>query len=272
MVTIIKANGERQEFSEEKLLASIKRARIPQHMQQEVLAHITNKLYNNIPTHEIYQYILGFLDKNEHVYHRAKYSLKQSLMDLGPTGYPFEDYVSKLLTAEGFTTSVRNILQGTCVNHEIDIVAQRGNDKIMIEAKFHNNSGIKTDIQVALYTYARFEDLQKKYAFTKPLLITNTKVTSDVISYATCKGMDIISWDYPQGDSLREAVETYGLYPITALSRLPSTYKQQLLEKGIVLCKDLVANQELFHTFSLTGEEKTSILAEATFLSKKGDQ
>lgn len=269
MVQIIKANGEKQEFSEQKVLSSIQRAGIPRDMQEQVLTHVKSKIHEGIHTKEIYQHIVEFLGKDEHTYHRAKYSLKQSLMDLGPTGYPFEDYLSKLLTAEGFATTVRNVTTGNCITHEIDVIAVRGKDKVMVEAKFHNSTGIKTDVHVALYTQARFEDVAKKHGFTNPLLITNTKATTDVIAYATCVGMDVISWDYPQGDSLREAVEAYGMFPLTALTRLPNTYKQDLMQKGIVLCRDICKNPNLIEQLNLSDEDKKHVLAEASFLCQK---
>ena len=269
MVLIIKANGEKQEFSKEKLLASIKRAGIPDDLQTDVLEHVASQVHEGMHTKDIYQHIVEFLHKKGLAFHQAKYSLKQSIMDLGPTGYPFEDYLAKLLTAEGFTTQTRQILMGNCITHEIDVVAKRGKDTVMVEAKYHNSTGIKTDVHVALYTWARFEDVAKKHGFTHPLLITNTKVTTDVIAYAKCVGMDVISWDYPQGDSLREAVEAYGMFPITALVRLPNTYKQQLLEQGIVLCKDICADPSVITSLNLSDEEKKTILEESALLCQK---
>src|SRR5579872_2812403 len=269
MVTVIKANGEKETFSEEKLRRSIARAGVAGNLQQEALAHVEKSLHENSHTSEIYQHILEFLDHPATPFAKAKYSLKKAIMDLGPTGYPFEDYLSHLLTAEGFKTTVRNIVRGNCITHEIDVIAQRGKDTVMVEAKFHNSTGIKTDVQVALYTQARFEDVAKKNNFTKPLVVTNTKATSDVITYAKCVGMDVISWDYPAGDSLRDAVETYGLYPITALTRLPKTFQQQFLEQGIVLSKDICADPSLIHNLSLSQEDKQHILSEAAFLCGK---
>lgn len=272
MVLITKANGEKQEFSEQKLISSIKRAGVPEDLQMQVLEHIESLLHEGMSTKEIYQHIIEFLGKKGHTYHQAKYSLKQAIMDLGPTGYPFEDYLAKLLTAEGFTTQVRQILMGNCITHEIDVVARRGKDNVMVEAKYHNSTGIKTDVHVALYTWARFEDVAKKHGLTNPLLVTNTKATEDAVAYAKCVGMDIISWDYPAGDSLREAVAAYGMFPITTLSRLPNTYKKQLLEQGIVLCKDICANPSVIESLGLSQEEKKAILDESALLCQKAAQ
>ena len=48
-------------------------------------------------------------------------------MKLGPTGYPFEDFIAKLLQADGYETKVRQILKGECITHEIDVIAEKNN-------------------------------------------------------------------------------------------------------------------------------------------------
>ncbi|HEX7042561.1 MAG TPA: restriction endonuclease [Patescibacteria group bacterium] len=269
MVQVVKANGEKEEFSEKKLLRSIHRIGIPEEEQRKVLNHVHEKLYENIPTSEIYKHVAEFLDTTPHRYSRSKYSLKQAIMELGPTGYPFEDYISKLMTQEGYMTTVRNIVRGKCITHEIDVIAKKGSDKIMVEAKFHNSTGIKTDVQVALYTYARFEDVKDKENFTKPLLVTNTKATTDAIAYAHCVGMDIITWSYPDEKSLRDLVEEYHLYPITALRSLPESSKQTLLEQDVVLCRQICANHSL--VAQLPTNKQKEIIEEVNFICNKED-
>src|SRR5664279_1416804 len=126
MFTVIKADGKKEPFSEEKVINSIRRARIPKPIQSEVLIHVKSKLYEGISTSEIYQHILEFLDNSAHPYSKSSYSLKEAIMMLGPTGYPFEDFVAKILQAFGYTTKVRQILNGKCVTHEIDVIAEKG--------------------------------------------------------------------------------------------------------------------------------------------------
>src|SRR5437660_7060011 len=99
---IIKATGQTEEFSEGKLHASINRAGIPEDMHDAVVAHVKSKLYENIPTSEIYHHIKEYLGNSRLPYARAKYSLKQAIMELGPTGYPFEDFIARIFTAQGY--------------------------------------------------------------------------------------------------------------------------------------------------------------------------
>src|SRR5579863_9971400 len=150
MIHVLKADKTYEPFSEEKVIQSIKSARIPHSLRGEVLTHIKSKLYEGISTREIYQHILEFLDTSSRPYIKTRYSLKEAIMQMGPTGYPFEDFISKLLESEGYTTQVRQILRGKCVSHEIDIICQKDGKKTMIEAKFHNSSGVRSEIHVTL--------------------------------------------------------------------------------------------------------------------------
>lgn len=266
MVNVLKANGETEPFSEEKINSSIKRAGIPQSIHKQVLEHVKSKLYEKIPTSEIYNHILEFLKISPHPLSRANYSLKRAIMDLGPTGYPFEDFVSELLKTEGYKTQVRQILSGKCVTHEVDVVAQKDGIKSMIEAKFHNGPGIRSDVQVSLYTNARFNDIKKKYGLKEAWVVTNTKVTSDALAYALCAGMKILSWNYPQDEGLRELIERSRLHPITVLSSLSSFEKQTLLEKNIVLCKTIYQNPKSLDILSLPSEKQKEVLSEIKYV------
>jgi len=166
-----------------------------------------------------------------------RYNLKRAIMELGPTGYPFEKFIAGVLQAHGHTVQTNQIITGRCVSHEVDIVSQN-REKCMVECKFYNQTGGRADIKIALYTYARFLDI-KKAGFDIPWLITNTKATEEVKAYGICVGMRVTSWDYPPGESLRELVDKTKLHPITALTSLSFKQKQALLERGIVFCRDL---------------------------------
>lgn len=266
MVFVVKANGEKELFSEEKLKRSIYRAGVPSQLIEQAVAHIKSRLYDHIPTSVIYHHISEFLAKSEHPYASSKYSLKQAIAQLGPTGYPFEDFVAEILKKEGYSTEVRTTLQGRCIPHEIDIIAQKDNKRTMIEAKFHNFPSTKTDVHVVLYTKARFEDIKEKNNLDEVWVITNTKVTADSISYARCNGIKITSWSYPEGDSLADLIERSALTPITALKTLSQSQKQDLLRSHIVLCKEMYQNQSSLMDLNLPEDKKQAVLAEAAFV------
>lgn len=259
MVNVIKADRTIEPFSEEKLMLSIRRAGIPQDIENQVLDHVKSKLYDNIPTSEIYHHIEEFFgNSNDHA-SKSKYSLKRALMEFGPTGFPFEAYISEVLKSEGYFTEIRQILLGKCVNHEVDVVAVKENEKLMVECKFHNKIGIRSDLHVSLYTKARFDDLQEKHGFTRAMIATNTKVTSDALAYADCVNIKIMSWGYPEGEGIRDLVEKYKLFPITQLSFLSLTNKQELLAKDIVLISQLCKNPSILNQISIPGNKRGEV-------------
>jgi len=262
MISLIKATGESEPFSEEKVIQSIKRARIPENIQADTLAHIKSKLYDGISTEEIYRHILEHLETEGYPYAKAKYRLKEAIMSLGPSGYPFEDYVARLLQTQGYETQVRQILSGKCVTHEIDIIATKNGKTAIIETKFHNSPGSRSDVQTALYTQARFQDVRERNAVNEVWLVTNTKATTDAITYGQCMNMQVMSWGYPTGKSLRDLVEETRLFPITALTSLSQANKMELLQKSIILCIEIKHNPSLLDILPLSRNEREKVLAE----------
>lgn len=266
MPNVLKATGQIEPFNEEKLRLSIQRAGIPTDLRESTLAHVKSKLYDKIPTREIYQHIIEFLEQSPHPFSKAKYSLKQAIMDLGPTGYPFEDYVSEILKMEGYETQVRQILQGKCISHEIDLIVTKNNITSMVECKFHNMPGTRSQVHVSLYTKARFDDIKEKHNLTDVWLITNTKITQDALSYAICSNMKVISWDYPETGSFRDLIEKYKLHPITMLTSLSQNQKQLLAANHIVLAKDVCKNPAALDILGLADDKKKSTVSECQFV------
>lgn len=117
----------------------------------------------------------------------------------------------------------------------------------MIECKYHNSHGARSDLKVALYTYARFLDVKEvweKHAnverFHQAVLVTNTKCTSEAIKFAKCRGIKVIAWSYPSGENLQSLIEGRNLYPVTVLFSLSNSARSNLLRKGIIFARDLV--------------------------------
>ncbi|RJR23420.1 ATPase [Candidatus Microgenomates bacterium] len=237
VVNVIKADGTVEPFMEEKVVESLLRAGASPKLAESIVTKIKPHLYPNIPTFQIYSSVMKALKKEQKEV-ANRYNLKEAIMELGPSGYPFEKFVAGVLEKNGFQVETNKIIMGRCVSHEIDIIARRDKKTYMIECKFHNQHGGKTEIKTALYSYARFLDVKDK-GFAIPWLITNTKVTQEVRAYSACVGMEITSWDYPETKSLREIVDKSGLHPVTSLTSLSKKQKQFYLERGIIFIKDL---------------------------------
>lgn len=269
-VTITKASGEQTSFSEEKLRNSMTNAGAPKDQIDSVIDEVKTKLYNGMTTKKIYQIAFSLLKKGgRHL--AARYHLKQAIMELGPAGFPFEQLIAELFKSKGYSTRVGEILQGKCVTHEIDVIAEKENEHILVECKYHNEQGIACNVKIPLYVHARFNDVVA-HAIKNPIfaakkqtgwLVTNTRFTLDAMQYGSCAGLQLLGWDHPFKKSLKEQIDEYKLYPITCLTSLSRAEKQQLLEREIVLCKDLLKNDSLLHKIGIKSTRERTILQEA---------
>jgi hypothetical protein len=131
-------------------------------------------------------------------------------------------------------------MRGECVSHEIDVLLEKDGKREIIEAKFHNQTFGKTDVHVLLYTYARFLDVSKTNSIDGVWVATNTKLTSDAIMYAECKGVKALGWNYPNDNNLQDFVERPKMYPITIMTDLTTEEKRRLIDNGVVLTSDLL--------------------------------
>jgi len=197
-------------------------------------------------------------------------------MELGPSGFPFEKFVGKLFKFEGYKTEVGVIVQGNCVQHEVDVIAQKDNKHYMIECKYHSDQGRFCNVKIPLYIHSRFLDVERQWEHHKGHesklhqgeVYTNTRFTTDAIQYGTCVGLLLTSWDYPQGNGLKDRIDKAGLHPLTALTSLTKAEKVQLLNKGIVLCKELVENPGFLGQIGISNPRRKKILEDSKELCR----
>jgi len=265
---IVKASGEKAPFNLKKYQTSLARSGLTIAEAKEISDAIYQDLYTGISSSEIYRKTESWLKKNNRVV-AAKYSLKRAIMALGPSGFFFERYMAAVLRAYGYQTKVSQFLRGKCVEHEVDIVAERDGKKSMIECKYHNTVGQKSDVKVALYIQSRFLDLKDRYNFSSAVLITNTLCTSEAAQYAKCVGLKIIGWHYPfNGESLEHLIENKKLYPITVLPSLNKDAVRIFSNADLVLVNDLLkfSPELLARKFRLKQNLVGSLFREATSL------
>ena len=210
---IIKANGMREVFLPEKLEASLLRAGAIPEAIESVMEVIERELRDGMTTQDIYERAFKSLGEYKQPV-AQRYSVRKALMQMGPTGSPFEDFVAEILKTQGLETLTRQTVLGGCVPHEVDVVAWNEKKLIMVEAKYHNELGTKSDLKVALYVKARMEDLQhnvfdyggKDRQLTEGWLITNTKFSSTAIHYGICQNLVMIGWNYPEKGNLQDLI------------------------------------------------------------------
>lgn len=269
-VLIKKYSGEYEAFDINKLISSLRRAQADETVIQDIAQRMQAQIKDGMTTKKIYQMAFKMLKAKTRV-GASKYKLKKALMELGPTGFPFEKIVGKLLEHEGFATEVGVIVQGKCVQHEVDVIAQKGNNHYMIECKYHSDQGRFCNVKIPLYVHSRFLDVEKQWQrqnghqakHHKGGLYTNTRFTSDSIQYAECVGLLLTSWNYPKGNGLKERIDKAGLHPLTALTTMTKAEKTKLLEEGIVLCKELYENPELLEQIGVPKARYKKILEDS---------
>jgi hypothetical protein len=266
---IKKSSGELEPFDKAKLIDSLEKAGASMFVAPDVANQIEQKLKEGMPTAQIYTQAFKLLRKKE-VRPAIRYSLRRSIADLGPTGFPFEDFVGEIFKAKGYSILNDVIVHGHCIEHEIDVVAYNEDHLIMTEVKFHNQLMLKSDVKVALYIKARFDDLVGvefniagvKRKMTQGLLLTNTKFTENAIQFGSCSGVNMIGWNYPAKGNLLDLIEETKLHPLTCLTTLSGREKKFLLEKEIVTCKNLKSKIEVLSEMQLTEGRIKRVLKE----------
>lgn len=269
-VYVTKSDGRTELFDESKLVASLTKAGAPQHTVSEIIEKVENTMRSGISTTEIYRQAFSFLKTKSHPV-AARYSIRRAMFELGPDGFPFEKFIARIFNMWGYEAITGQILMGSCVSHEVDVVAWKGNSLAMTEAKFHNEYGLKSDIKVALYVKARFDDLAgqtfefggKERRLTERYIFTNTKFSEAAIKYGECNGLKLISWDHPREGNLHNLIERNEMQPITCIASLTHEEKQELIRTGILLCSDLISNQDQLRNIVRSPEKIAKIMEES---------
>ncbi len=271
-ITITKADGKTEYFKVEKLRRSMRRAGASPEEINEIVAEIEKTLYDGVKTQEIYRHAFALL-RDSKPPAAARYSLRRALFNLGPTGFPFEKFLARLFQKDGYNTKTGIDLQGKCATHEIDLAAYKKEHSFIAEAKFHSRPGVKSDLQVAMYSYARLLDLKGRKICNDDVcgvnefwLITNTKFTSTARDYGNCVGLKMLSWDYPKNNNLHDRIQKTGIYPITVLQSISASQASTLIARDIILCSDLLKNERVLRHLHLTKKKTEALMAEVRTL------
>jgi hypothetical protein len=223
---IIKANGESQKYSSKKLTTSLAKTGAPHFLINKVNEEIHSLISHGTSTKKIYE----LARKKLHEEYRPssyRYALKRGIFRLGPSGFPFEQLMARLLTGMGYDTTTNEMIHGKCVRHEVDIRGTTQKELIWGECKFHNVQGSVVDLKTSLYVYARFLDLKENsddHRKKTMWLITNTRLTAEAIQFAQCREMKILGWELPQGQGLNQLLE--------------------LFKGGVITCQDFQKNKK----------------------------
>lgn len=273
---VTKSSGERVPYEEAKLRHSLERAGATPEMSGTIATAIRPELQPGMTTRKLYKMAFRLLRQHSRRV-AGRYRLKQGIFDLGPSGFAFEDFIARILAHEGYRVEVRKIVQGRCVSHEVDVVADRDLQHFLVECKYHNVPGRVCDVKVPLYIQARFTDIAEHWRaqpgndhhFHQGWLVTNTRFTGDAFQYGQCAGLHLVGWDQPLRGSLRERVDRSRLYPLTCLGSLTGAEKLRLLEAGLVLARDVLAQPRALEEARVPSPRRERVVKEAAELCRE---
>ena len=266
-LTVKKADGALEPFAQDKLRQSLRRAGArPLSIDRIVRTVMEEGRGKTLTTYDIYKLAFKLL-KAEKTSAAGRYHLKRAIFSLGPTGFPFEEFVAEIFRARGYRATVDTVLDGNCATHELDVIAANDRERIGVEVKFHNSPGVKTDLKVVLYVWARFVDLNKQLGdrskeFSQHWVLTNTKFTSQARRYAACAGLHLVGWSYPKKGNLQDLIEETALHPVTTLTTLAKKYQTALLERGHVLCRSIKENKGILREIGMDEKKASAVLEE----------
>jgi Holliday junction resolvase-like predicted endonuclease len=261
-----KATGEIEKFDEDKLCHSMVLAGAPKDTAEKVCQLVKNDISPSVNTNHIFRKAFSHLVKKD-MDIAVRYSLRRALERLGPAGFLFEQYVEAVFQAHGYKTRRNQIVQGACVDHEIDVEILEKNKTILVEVKYRNEPGIKTHLDTVMYADARRMDIQeyqkKKGEQYDVWLVTNTKYTDKALQYGECKNqVKLIGWDYPKGRSLEDMIVEKKVFPVTSLPYITNHILQQFAEAEIILVSDLIpyTPEKLIKKFGMNEKRARGII------------
>ena len=272
---IIKHSGAIVDFDRLKLKQSLLKSGASHDLVNNVLQLIEKEVYDGISTKHIYKMAFGLLKKASNS-HAAQYNLREAIRLLGPAGFFFEKFIARLFISEHYETKVDLILRGKCVSHEIDVLIKNNDVISMVECKFHTGREAATDVKVPMYILSRFNDLKENKheifsrndAISKCWIVTNNRFTSDAIDFAKCSGLNLLCWDYPEANNLKNKIDNRQLYPITCLTTLTLSEKEKLLILDIILVREIINNREVLEKIGLSPNRIKNVMKEASELCR----
>lgn len=244
-VFVTKADGSKQLFDREKVVRTCLRMGASSDIAYAVAEKVERRLYDGILTKQVLQMIFRFM-RNYKPGLGYLFDLKKglSLMNSKPE---FEMFVRVLLAHHGFEVESNRILDGKCVDHEVDAIARKDGITYFVEAKHHTSYHALTGLDESRIARAVLEDVTERYALggnklkiDQAMIVTNTRYSDHAIKYGKCRNILQIGWSLPEDLSLQKMIEEKKLYPLSCLRGLRDDVRMRLVNSGIILIRQLL--------------------------------
>lgn len=245
---VTKADSSRQQFDRNKIVATCMRMGATKQDAEEIAGKIESRVYDGMPTAKVLQMIFQFIHKYKPQASRL-YDLRRglSLMNSKPE---FEKFVQILLANIGFEVVPNKILKGKCIEHEVDAIARKDGVTYFVEAKHHYNYHAFTGLDESRIARAVLEDVSEGFnlgltdlKIDEAMIVTNTKYSEQAMQYGICRNILQIGWSTPADLGLRDIILEKSLYPLSCIRGLKTDVRLQLVDSGIILINQLVAEE-----------------------------
>ncbi len=237
---IVKRSGESELFDSRKLCNSIAVAGAKAEIAESVCGMVNDSIQSGMTTEEIFKTTRQYLMKVDPGL-AAVYSLDRGLSVLGPSGFMFEQYIGAMLQELGYEVITNYFAQGESVQHEIDVLAIKGNVVYLVEAKYRNDTTIKTHIDQVMYADARLGDIRRRATTEGDTreyyywVVTNTTFTEHSRNYVQMRDLQLLGWDYPMYINLKKISREKKLFPVTVLPSITKSMLKTCSRDGYVL-------------------------------------
>ncbi len=272
-IFVTKADGRKELFDRGKVVRTCLRMGATGQVAETVAKKIEMNLYDGIETRKILQMIFRQLSRHEPAAkHKIDLRKALSLMKSKPD---FEFFIQALLSEHGYKVTPNQIVNGKCVEHEVDAIARKDDLTYIVEVKHHFNYHILTGLDVSRIMRAVFEDITEGFELglnnlkiDKAMIVCNTKFSEHAKRYAECRGIKHIGWNSPPDLNLRTMIAEKRLYPITYLKGLTARTTERLAQAGIILLKQLTTknSRELRRETRLPKETLNIIIKRARMI------
>ncbi|MFC1726918.1 restriction endonuclease [Patescibacteria group bacterium] len=201
-INVIKHGGSSELYDRQKVLQSILRSQVNDHQAQEILSRVEKRLHDGISTKSLYQIVNREIVRQDLPHCSDLYRLREAVATMD--SIDFEKFVKEILTKEGFEAQWNLILNGLCIDHQIDVVAKNKNGQVYyVEVKHHRHYHRDTGLGTVIELWGRYKDLmdgyhksRQPYDFASAWLITNTKFSRHAKKFSACKNLRLTGWHY----------------------------------------------------------------------------
>ncbi len=249
MLRVRAASGRVERFDRRKIYRTCIQAGASRKLAKDVVREVSSQLYDGIPTSKILDAVIDSLNRHNASDIAGRYDLKHAIMRMGPAGFAFETFLAEMLESYGYHTRLRQKVTGLYVEHEIDIVLEKGGERFMVEVKYHNAPGNYTGLKEVMYTHSRFLELKEGHVvgtckrFDRAWLASNTRCSIEATKYAVGRGIHLLGWKYPRNQGIEKMIERKRLFPVTILRSLESKHLAALNRSNMMLVKDISDNE-----------------------------